>query len=133
MNARAHMLLSLIHQTCTGVHNMNNPTEVMNLFHRMPISDQLMAIAALGHTVVDDNERPEWALIDGEWVNFDELEDVFFNTYMRSWLMARDQAVDAAEKKRKADFARQDNIACALSAVMLLVLVVIPFIVFGEV
>ncbi len=38
-----------------------------------------------------------------------------------------------AEEKRKEDFARQENIVCALSALCLLVLVVIPFIVFGEV
>jgi hypothetical protein len=148
---------------------MNNSTAALvDEFGRMSIAEQLEEIASYGFVVVDNNEMPEFANIDGEWVSFDALGE---------WFLAQSQIADMVceeapredddqyqnyeilgiteaehdefmeefdklcdkidqknvEEKRKKDFARQDNIACALSALILLVLVVIPFLVFGEV
>ena len=105
---------------------------VVDAFDRMSIAEQLEVIANHGHVVVDNNEMPEFANIDGEWVSFDALGEWFANhedQYQNYTILG----VDLNEEKRNEDFDRQDNIIFALSALILVVLVVIPFIVFGEV
>ena len=110
---------------------------ILGAFHRMSIDDQLEVIVDHGFAVVLSNEMPSFASIDGEWVSLEELGSCFVDLYSQYRIADRvfEEAPrgDEAEKKRKEDFARQENIMCALSALCLLVLVVIPFIVFGEV